>query len=130
MWPRSLVGLFPLLQYVLLKQIQLTCKSRDRPFCGTYQPNGEDLFELANGDRVFQIIKDSNTNEHCVSLRQRIKLCGKPNLANLVRVKDGKRCVLTGYTMVFDDLPDCIVDDIYGDCESDQMDGSPESANE
>ena len=122
MWSRSLFGLFPLLQYVLLKQIHLTCESSDRPFCGIYQLrdniwSGEEIFEMSKDGRVFQIIKDSNTDDHCVSLRRRIKLCGKPNLDVVHKVKDGQRTVQRGYAMVFD-LSDCMVDDLYGDCES------------
>ena len=123
MWSRSLFGLFPLLQYVLLKQIHLTCESSDRPFCGIYQLrdniwSGEEIFEMSKDGRVFQIIKDSNTDDHCVSLRRRIKLCGKPNLDVVYKVKDGQRTVQRGYAMVFD-LSDCMVDDLYGDCETD-----------
>ena len=123
MWSRSLVGLFPLLQYALLKEIHLTCKSTDRPFCGTYHLrdniwSGEELFEMSRDDQVFQIVKDSNTDEHCVSLRQRIKLCGSPSSDVLYKVKDGVRSEQRGYAMVFD-LSDCIVDDLYSDCESD-----------
>ena len=117
MWSRSLVGLFPLLQYVLLKQIQLTCETTDRPFCGTYQPR-DNIFEMRRDDLVFQIVKDGTTDEHCVSLRQRIKLCGNPNSDVLYKVKNGKRSELAGYAMVFD-LSDCKVDNLYSDCESD-----------
>ena len=117
MWLRSLVGLFPLLQYVLLKQIQLTCELTDRPFCGTYQLR-DDIFEMRRDDRVFQIVKDRTTDEHCVSLRHRIKLCGNPNSDVLYKVKNGKRSELAGYAMVFH-LNDCMVDDLYSDCESD-----------
>ena len=91
MWFWSLVGLF-FLPSVFLKQIHLTCKSGDRPFCGTYQVkdnlwSGEEVFEMIKDNRVFQILKDSNTDEYCVSLRQRIKLCGKQSSDVLVKVK-------------------------------------------
>ena len=123
MWSRSLVGLLLLLPCVLLKRIHLTCKSGDRPFCGTYQLrdnlwSGEEVFEMSKENRVFQILKDGTTDEHCVSLRQRIKLCGKPDSDTLIKVKEGERSVQTGYAMIFDDTPDCVVDDLYGDCES------------
>jgi len=122
MWFWSLVGLF-FLPSVFLKQIHLTCKSGDRPFCGTYQVkdnlwSGEEVFEMIKDNRVFQILKDSNTDEYCVSLKQRIKLCGKPNSDVLVKVKKGQRTVQTGYAMVFD-TPTCNVDDLYSDCEND-----------
>ena len=120
MW--SLVGIFLLLPGVLLKKIQLSCKSEDRPFCGTYQLrdnlwSDEEVFEMSKDNRVFQILKDSDTDEHCVSLRQSIKLCGKPSSDVLVKVKDGRRKVQAGYAMVFDNLG-CMVDDLYSDCES------------
>ena len=59
---------------MFLKQIHLTCKSGDRPFCGTYQVkdnlwSGEEVFEMIKDNRVFQILKDSNTDEYCVSLK-------------------------------------------------------------
>ena len=129
MWPRSPFLLFLLLQSVMLKQIHLTCKTVDRPFCGTYQLrdnlwSGEEVFEMSKDDRVFQIVKESNTEEHCVSLRQQIKLCGKPSSAVLVKVKDGQRSVQADYAMVFD-TSDC-VDDLYSDCESDTTKEPPE----
>ena len=77
-------------------------------------------------NREFQILKDGSTDEHCVSLRQRIKLCGKPNSDVLIKVKDGQRSVQTGYAMIFDTL-DCMVDDVYGDCESDVIEESPQT---
>ena len=121
MWSMSLLALF-FLPSVLLKQIHLTCKSDDRPFCGTYHLrdnlwSGEEVFEMSKDNRVFQIVKDSNT-EYCVSLRQRIKLCGNPNSDVLYKVKDGQRSEQAGYAMVFH-LNDCMVDDLYSDCESD-----------
>jgi len=123
MWSRSRVGLFLLLPGVLLKKIQLTCKSSDRPFCGTYQLrdnlwSGEEVFEMSKDSRVFQILKDTKTDEHCVSLRQRIKLCGNPSSDVMVRVKDGQRTVQAGFALIFD-MPGCMVDDLYNDCESD-----------
>ena len=107
----------------LLKQIELTCELGDLPFCGAYQLRdnlwgGEEVFEMKKDNRVFQIIKDSNTDEHCVSLRQRIKLCGKRDSDVLVKVKDGQRTVQTGYAMVFDTTT-CDLNDLYSDCESD-----------
>ena len=124
MWSQCLVGLFLLFPCVLLKRIHLTCKSVDRPFCGTYQLrdnlwSGEEVFEMRKENRVFQILKDGNTDEHCVSLRQRIKLCGRANSDVLIKVMDGQRSVQTGYAMIFDTL-DCMVDDVYGDCESEE----------
>ena len=112
----------------LLKQIQLTCKLGDLPFCGTYQLRdnlwgGEKVFEMSKENRVFQILKDSNTDEHCVSLRQKIKLCGKPDSDELVKVKDGQRTVQTGYAMIFD-TPPCDLNDLYSDCESDDTEES------
>ena len=124
MW--SLVGLFLLLPGVLLKRIQITCKSIDRPFCGVYQlrdnlRSDQELFEMSKNNHVFQITKDSDTDEHCVSLRQGIKLCGKPDSDVLVRVKNGRRSELSGYAMVFDTpMPDCMVDDVYSDCVSEE----------
>ena len=82
------------------------------------------MFEMSKDDRVFQIVKESNTEEHCVSLRQQIKLCGKPSSAVLVKVKDGQRRVQADYAMVFD-MSDC-VDDLYSDCESDTTKEPPE----
>ena len=116
---------------MLLKKIHLNCKSDDRPFCGTYQLrddlwSGEEVFEMSKDNLLFQIIKDSDTEEHCVSLRQRIKLCGKPNSDVLVKVKDGKRTVQRGYVMVFD-MSDCMVDDLYSDCESDVKEESTQT---
>ena len=107
---------------MLLKKIHMVCKSGDRPFCGTYQLkdnlwSGEEVFEMSKDNRVFQILKNSDTDEHCVSLRQSIKLCGKPSSDVLVKVKDGQRKVQAGYAMVFDNLG-CMVDDLYSDCES------------
>ena len=119
---RSRAALFLLLQGTLLKKIQLTCKAGERPFCGTYQlrdnVSGDEMFEMSKDNRVFQILKDTNTDEHCVSLRQRIKLCGKPDSDVMVKVKDGERSVLTGYALIFD-TPGCVIDDIYDDCERD-----------
>ena len=102
---------------MFLKQIHLTCKSADRPFCGTYQVrdnlwSGEEVFEMIKDNRVFQILKDSNTDEYCVSLRQRIKLCGKPDSDVLVKVKDGQRSVQADYALIFD-KPGCVVDELY-----------------
>ena len=119
----SLCGLLLLPAGMLLKQIHLTCKLSDLPFCGTYQLrdnlwSGEEVFEMRKDNRVFQILKDSNTDEHCVSLRQRIRLCGKPDSDVLVKVKDGERTVQPGYAMVFD-TSTCDLNDLYSDCESD-----------
>ena len=107
---------------MFLKQIHLTCKSGDRPFCGTYQVkdnlwSGEEVFEMIKDNRVFQILKDSNTDEYCVSLRQKIKLCGKPDSDVLVKVKDGQRSVQADYALIFD-KPGCVVDELYSDCEN------------
>ena len=93
MWSRSLIGLLLLLPCVLLKRIHLTCKTGNRPFCGEYQLrdnlwSGEEVYEMRKDNRVFQILKDSTTDEHCVSLRQRIKLCGKPDSDVLIKVKE------------------------------------------
>ena len=124
MWSRSLVVLVLLLPpSVLMKRIQVTCKSSDRPFCGTYQLKDnlwtdEEVFEMSKDDLVFQIVQDTNSDEYCVSLRQRIKLCGKKGSDVLVKVKDGQRTVQTDYAMIFDES-DCMVDPLYGDCESD-----------
>ena len=82
------------------------------------------MFEMSKDDRVFQIVKESNTEEHCVSLRHQIKLCGKPSSAVLVKVKDGQRRVQADYAMVFD-MSDC-VDDLYSDCESETTKEPPE----
>ena len=124
MWVWSLIGLF-FLPRVMLKQIHLTCKSVDRPFCGTYQVrddiwSGEDVFEMIKDNRVFRIIKDNNTDEYCVSLRQRIKLCGNPNSDVMVKVKDGKRSFQAGYAFIFE-LPGCAVDELYSDCENGEI---------
>ena len=107
-----------------LKQIHLTCKSGDSPFCGTYQLrdnlwSGEEVFEMSKDNRVFQILKDSNTDEYCVSLRQRIKLCGKPSSDVMVKVKDGQRSLQAGYALIFG-LPGCMVDELYSDCENEE----------
>ena len=128
MWSRSHVCIFLLLPGVLLKKIHLTCKSGDRPFCGTYQLrdniwSGEEVFEMSKDNHVYQILKDTKTDEHCVSLRQRIKLCGKPNSDVMVKVKDGQRTVQAGFSLIFD-MPDCMVDDLYSDCESDETEAS------
>ena len=98
------VPLFLTLPCVLLKQIHLVCESDDRPFCGTYQvkDNLRGVFEMSRENRVFQIIKDSNTDEHCVSLRQKIKLCGKPDSDVIVKVKDGQRTERTDFAMIFE----------------------------
>ena len=101
---------------MFLKQINLTCESGERPFCGTYQLNdnlwsGEEVFEMEKDNQVFQILKDVDNNEYCVSLRKMIKLCGKPNSEQLFRVKEGKRSVQPGYFMNFD-FSECDVDDL------------------
>ena len=80
---------------------------------------------MQRDDLVFQIVKDGTTDEHCVSLRQRIKLCGNPNSDVLYKVKDGQRSEQAGYAMVFH-LNDCMVDDLYSDCESDVKEESPQ----
>ena len=118
MWSTALLCLF-FLQHVFLKQINLTCESRERPFCGTYQAKDNlwSVFEMKKDDQVFQILKDVDNNEYCVSLRKMIKLCGKPNSEQLFRVKEGKRSVQPGYFMNFD-FSECDVDDLYSDCES------------
>jgi len=115
MWFWSLIGLF-LLPSVWLKQIQLTCKLADRPFCGTYQVRG-DVFEMIKGNRVFRMTKDTDADEYCVSLRQRIKLCGKPSSDVMVKVKDGQRSVQAGYALIFEPSG-CVVDELYSDCEN------------
>ena len=112
----------------LLKQIQLTCELSDLPFCGTYHLRdnlrGEkEVFEMSKGNRLFQILKDGNTDEHCVFLRKKIKLCGKTDSDVVIKVKNGRRTVQRGYAMVFD-RPTCNTDDLYSDCESDDTEES------
>ena len=78
---------------------------------------------MRRDDLVFQIVKDGTTDEHCVSLRQRIKLCGKPNSDVMVKVKDGQRSVQAGFTLTFE-LPGCRVDELYSDGENDETEES------
>ena len=84
--------------------IKVVCErsSEVKPFCGQYERRG-DVYEYNSGDKLFTI-KESRAGhdtEFCLELRERLKLCGRQHLDELIRVRGVNRDVFPGYIMEF-----------------------------